>query len=85
MKTFTHCLTAFLISLLVSCGSIPISEAPPANNATYNISYLFEHEGIKVYRFYDRGNYVYFTNRGGDVTSVGTDSVRVRTQTIRFE
>ena len=45
------------------------------------IGLLFEHDGIKVYRFFDMGNYVYFTTRG-DVTSIKNDSTGERTITI---
>lgn len=39
-----------------SCGvGIPIQNKAPQNNDTYTISYLFEHDGVKVYRFYDMG------------------------------
>ena len=74
----------FLISgLLSSCFTqIPISHAKPKNNDTYNVSYLFEHEGCKVYRFYDNGHYVYFTNCNGDVTSVEDDSTQTRVLNI---
>lgn len=36
-----------------SCGiaGIPIQNKAPQNNDTYTISYLFEHDGVKVYRF----------------------------------
>lgn len=30
----------------------------------YNVTFLFECDGIKVYRFYD-GKYIYFTNANG--------------------
>lgn len=62
----------------------PLTNAPPANNKTYQVSYLFEHDGCKVYRFYDEGHYVYFTNCKGDVTSIKTDSTKERViNTIR--
>ena len=54
------------------------------NNTTYTVSYLFEHDGCKVYRFYDMGHYVYFTTRG-DVTAIKNDSTQHRTITIRKE
>lgn len=47
--------------------TIPLKETPADNNQTFEISYLFEHEGCKVYRFNDRGNCVYFTNCEGNV------------------
>ena len=30
----------------------------------YNVKFLFECDGVKVYRFYD-GKYIYFTNANG--------------------
>lgn len=83
MKSLSIYLITILTTLMVSCGAVPISEAPALNNSTYTVSYLFEHEGIKVYRFQDSGRYVYFTNCGGEITSITNDSVQVRTQTIR--
>ena len=63
-----------------SCTTtIPISKQEPDNNPTYEVYYLFEHEGCKVYRFRDAGNYVYFTNCKGSTTSVINDSTRVQT------
>ena len=63
---------------LVSCSSEkPLSTAPPENNITYKVDYLFEHDGCKVYRFYDRGNYVYFTNCKGEAI-VKADSTEIR-------
>lgn len=68
-------------TLLLSCGGVPIMTAPSQNNDTYTVDYLFEHDGCKVYRFYDQGNYVYFTNCNGDVTSLANDSTRTITIT----
>lgn len=69
---------------IVSCRVyVPISKTPSENNSTYTIDYLFEHEGVKVYRFLDEGRYVYFTNKASEVTSVVNDSTQVRTQTVR--
>ena len=64
---------------LVSCiTQIPISSESPENNQTYDVEYLFEHEGCKVYRFSDMGHYVYFTNCKGDVTSIKNDSTQTK-------
>lgn len=71
----------FIIAGFNSCASIPLQVGESENNSTYTVSYLFEHDGCKVYRFYDRGNYVYFTTRG-DVTSIKNDSTAKRTITI---
>lgn len=87
MKT----LTKLFILLIIMAGisscyppSIPLKQGKAENNETYNISYLFEHDGVKVYRFTDRGNYVYFTTKG-DVTSIKNDSTAERTVTIHKE
>jgi len=81
--------TLFGLFVLVSVFSFhscysgrPLVQAPSQNNRTYEVSYLFEHDGCKVYRFYDMGNYVYFTNCRGNVTAIGTDSTKQRVHTI---
>lgn len=35
--------------------------------AEKEVKLLFEYDGVKVYRFYDRERYVYFTNTSGKV------------------
>jgi hypothetical protein len=71
-------LPVILLFLASGCATqIPLHEGKSQNNKTYEVDYLFEHEGCKVYRFYDRGNYVYFTNCKGE-TIVKTDSTEVR-------
>ena len=71
-----------LLSYIVgftACGlaGTPIAKSAPENNPSYKVEYLFEHDGCKVYRFMDMGNYIYFTNCEGDVTSIENDSVRI--------
>lgn len=54
----------------------PLVYTKADNNKTYSVDYLFEHEGCKVYRFQDNGNFVYFTNCKGDVSSIKNDSTK---------
>lgn len=72
-----------LSATLTSCSfmRVPISVTEPENNKTYEVEYLFEHDGCKVYRFRDYGNYVYFTNCNNSVTSVVNDSLQIKTLT----
>jgi hypothetical protein len=56
----------------------PLAYTKADNNKTYDVQYLFEHDGCKVYRFQDNGHFIYFTNCKGDVTSIENDSTRVR-------
>ena len=72
-----------LLPLLLLTGCTvqqPISQAPALNNHAYNVEYLFEHEGCKVYRFRDGGYYVYFTNCNGEATA-RTDSTAIKNTT----
>ena len=80
MKNNTWYLIAFLMLILFTdCKSwkkheIPLNKSKPIDNSTYTVEYLFEHDGCKVYRFRDDGNYVYFTSCRGETTSVLSDS-----------
>jgi hypothetical protein len=64
----------FLISGLTGCmAQHPIVTQVTQNNQDYKVAYLFEHDGCKVYRFYDGGLSVYFTNCNGSAMA-RTDS-----------
>ena len=60
----------------------PVSREQPVNNKDYKVDYLFEYDGCKVYRFMDDGEYVYFTNCTGSVSSFKDDSTSAKVQTI---
>lgn len=81
MKTLFKSLLILIVSCeFLSCTrQIPISKVTPENNKTYQVDFLFEHDGCKVYRFRDYGNSVYFTNCNGDVTSIKSDTTEIRT------
>lgn len=51
-----------LVIVLASCNGDSIEQNQKGD---FKIELLFEHEGVKVYRFYDGGYYRYYTNRGG--------------------
>ncbi|MBK9338086.1 MAG: DUF4884 domain-containing protein [Lewinellaceae bacterium] len=79
-----YAILGLLMCFLGSCSvSQPISTKPPQNNSTYNVSYLFEHDGCKVYRFTDRGNTVYFTNCNGESISYPDSTTVIRSRTNR--
>ena len=80
MKKFLPVIVLLIVTGCVT--GIPLQTKESENNKTYEVDYLFEHEGCKVYRFYDRGNYVYFTNCEGEAI-VKTDSAEVRNSTRR--
>ena len=74
----------FFIAITIIFGSCfsgkPLIVEPSKNNNTYTVEYLFEHDGCKVYRFRDHGQYVYFTNCRGETTAL-TDSTKVYNST----
>jgi hypothetical protein len=81
MKPLTRTFLMLIVSceLLACTRQIPVSQVIPENNKTYQVDFLFEHDGCKVYRFRDQGNTVYFTNCNGDVTGFNGDSTTIRT------
>jgi hypothetical protein len=60
-------LAALTIGLLGGCYKDPQSTKIEGNGV--KVEFLFEHDGIKVYRFCDGGHVHYFTNRGETVTT----------------
>lgn len=69
-----------LFMLLQSCLlQQPLQRSLSDNNQSYVVEYLFDHEGCKMYRFFDRGYYVYFSNCNSEITNITSDSTRVRT------
>ena len=54
--------------LLVSCYGDGI-EKSKTNNDDYEVTYLFEKDGVKMYRFYDGMHYHYFTSGGETITT----------------
>lgn len=84
MKNILFSVVFIFINIgLISCyAGRPISTVRPANNKTYEVDYLFEKVGCKVYRFYDMGHYVYFTNCYNEITSVSNDSLQTKISTI---
>ena len=83
MKNIIKLFTFPLLTIIGfnSCASIPLKIGESENNSTYTVSYLFEHDGCKVYRFYDKGNYVYFTTKG-DVTSITNEFLKLQLQRL---
>ncbi len=75
--------------LLTACNAFqsfqrpPIYSKTPENNPAFKVEYLFEHEGCKVYRFEDKGNWVYYTNCQGEAIMQPDSSAAIRNTTNR--
>lgn len=82
MKRLIHPSIFAAVLLIGGCIPIaPVSTTQPKNNIGYDVDYLFEHDGCKVYRFSDRGNYVYFTNCRGETSTRPDSTTLIRNRT----
>jgi hypothetical protein len=70
MKTNLSTILICLTTVLISCGGIdsgnPISVDTTVSK--YQVYFLFEHEGCKVFKFNDNGHIVYYTNCNGNMS-----------------
>lgn len=51
--------------LFYGCNGKGEQIIPNETNDNFNVEFLFEVDGVKVYRFEDRGKSIYFTNTNG--------------------
>jgi hypothetical protein len=59
-------LLALIPLALMLCGCVGDGvQTTRTNNTGYNVTLLFEHEGVKVYRFLDGSYYRYYTDARG--------------------
>lgn len=73
--------TIFLmVKLMPSPPVIYPTTIQETDNSDVNVDLLFEHEGVKVYRFVDNGRYVYYSDARGSVE--WTEVKRVGKSTI---
>lgn len=56
-------LISLCIFILCACARDGL-ETKSTKNPNFSVTFLFEHDGIKVYRFYDEGKYHWFTSKG---------------------
>jgi len=67
-------LLVFLTLIVVSCEKEGTYVPSENAKADFHIEYLFECDGVKIYRFYDKGRARYFATGNGRMT----DSTYVR-------
>lgn len=58
--------------LVFGCAESGQSRRPAAGNKNFSPVFLFEVDGVRVYRFRDAGRYVYFTNTTGRISYTKT-------------
>ena len=57
-----------LVFFLISCEKNALT-SQKTSNTEFSVDFLFEVDGIKVYRFYDGGRAHYFTSKGEAITT----------------
>ena len=79
-----------LLFMMVSCSK-EVLEKIETNNVDINVSYLFSHQGCSVFRFYDHGDAIYFSDCSQDFKYTKNESCgknctkSVNHQTMGFE
>jgi len=58
-----------LLALAITLSSCVKNSLLTKSKGEFKIEFLFEQDGIKVYRFYDDGRLHYFTSKGETMTS----------------
>lgn len=78
----------FGLSFLLSCEG-EAESVTQSGNPDYKIEFLFEHDGCKIYRFYD-GRYIYWTDCKGkteqnfsESSGKSTHPVYIQNETVR--
>ena len=71
MKKFTLVLALISSIILSSCEKAGTPAQTDGAKHDFDVQFLFETDGVKVYRFWDAGEYIYFTNCNG-TTSYNT-------------
>ena len=57
------------MTLIYGCMNEPMSTEQLGKDNGFEVQYLFEKDGVKVYRFYDNGRTHYFTTNGETMTT----------------
>lgn len=60
------------VMIFGACSNDPMSKERLGKDDVFEVEYLFEKDGVKVYRFEDGGRYHYFTTKG-ETISVQTE------------
>nr|DAT31625.1 MAG TPA: protein of unknown function (DUF4884) [Caudoviricetes sp.] len=82
MKKFIF-LLAFVFSLvLTGCKKAGTQVQTDGEKHDFDVQFLFETDGVKVYRFFDLGEYIYFTNANGKTSYVTGSKVSERRRVL---
>ena len=69
--------------LFGACTNEPMSKEKLGKDDGFAVEYLFEKDGVKVYRFEDGGHYHYFTTKGETITVQRVDKNTTYNENIK--
>jgi hypothetical protein len=69
----------FCTIVLISCMNKPHSVEHLGKDDAFKVEYLFEKDGIKMYRFFDGGRFHYFTSLNQTITTHKHDDEIINT------
>lgn len=70
MKKIIFLLTLVFSMFLTGCEKAGTQVQTDGAKHDFDVQFLFETDGVKVYRFFDAGEYIYFTNANGKTSYV---------------
>lgn len=76
---------AILGLIMCGCANTGTPQEVDNGNKNMNVVFLFEVDGVRVYRFLDAGRFVYFTNTNGNCQYDYKVSTGKTTRTVRME
>jgi hypothetical protein len=62
-----------------ACSNDPMSKERLGKDDVFEVEYLFDKDGVKVYRFEDGGRYHYFTTKGETISTQQNSSGKTTT------
>jgi hypothetical protein len=66
-----------------ACSNDPMSKERLGKDDGFEVEYLFEKDGVKMYRFFDVGHYHYFTTKGETISVQRVDKNTTYNENIK--
>jgi hypothetical protein len=80
-KTLAIYIAFIMVGAIIfgACSNDPMSKERLGKDDVFEVEYLFDKDGVKVYRFEDGGRYHYFTTKGETISTQQTSSGKTTT------
>jgi hypothetical protein len=84
-KTLAIYIAFIMVGAMIfgACTNEPISKERIGKDDGFEVEYLFDKDGVKVYRFWDSGHYHYFTTKGETISVQRVDKNTTYNENIK--